>query len=343
MSAELFAAQGGELCRSPDLVVRLGGELYPWALAMPAVLGSLAFGGKWEALVKAQGPGLPAGKADLQPPRKVSDISDGSCRNFRVLEVCRMDLELGSRWPRSFTCFGVTCPTIKFCACCLLRVPDRGRSRLQSWRLWLFGSRKADVAGPGAASDLQGGTPPTAGASPTAPLDADLPPRRAVSAGGASLNLSAGGASLPGDSPDFPEEVLAKKQRAAIAKTLNPSSEQLASLRLKEGQNTVVFSTGSGREVRCYCYLLRWDTRLVVSDIDGTITKSDLLGHVLPAIGVDWSHAGVTQLFTNIVANGYQVGGWARRRGRGRPGVLEGRSIMRQCDLLDLLHLTQSD
>lgn len=60
-------------------------------------------------------------------------------------------------------------------------------------------------------------------------------------------------------------------------------------------------------------YLLRWDSRLVVSDIDGTITRSDLLGHVLPAIGVDWSHAGISQLFTNIESNGYQVRGRRRR------------------------------
>jgi phosphatidate phosphatase LPIN len=47
--------------------------------------------------------------------------------------------------------------------------------------------------------------------------------------------------------------------------------------------------------------------RLLISDVDGTITRSDLLGHVLPAMGVDWSHAGITELFSNIVGNGYQV------------------------------------
>ena len=47
--------------------------------------------------------------------------------------------------------------------------------------------------------------------------------------------------------------------------------------------------------------------RLLISDVDGTITRSDLLGHVLPAMGVDWSHAGITELFCNIVGNGYQV------------------------------------
>lgn len=60
-------------------------------------------------------------------------------------------------------------------------------------------------------------------------------------------------------------------------------------------------------ELHAYIYLLRWNTRLVISDVDGTITKSDLLGHVLPPLGVDWSHAGITQLFHNIVQNGYEI------------------------------------
>ena len=46
---------------------------------------------------------------------------------------------------------------------------------------------------------------------------------------------------------------------------------------------------------------------MVISDIDGTITRSDVLGHVLPRVGLDWSHLGITRLFTNICANGYQI------------------------------------
>lgn len=43
----------------------------------------------------------------------------------------------------------------------------------------------------------------------------------------------------------------------------------------------------------------------MVSDIDGTITKSDVLGHILPIIGKDWAQGGVAQLFTKIKNNGY--------------------------------------
>lgn len=45
----------------------------------------------------------------------------------------------------------------------------------------------------------------------------------------------------------------------------------------------------------------------MISDVDGTITRSDVLGHLLPAIGLDWSHPGISQLLTNVATNGYQV------------------------------------
>ena len=46
---------------------------------------------------------------------------------------------------------------------------------------------------------------------------------------------------------------------------------------------------------------------MVISDIDGTITKSDVLGHLLPVIGKDWAQSGVAQLYTKIRNNGYQI------------------------------------
>jgi len=34
--------------------------------------------------------------------------------------------------------------------------------------------------------------------------------------------------------------------------------------------------------------------KIVITDVDGTITKSDVLGMFLPIFGKDWSHKGVT-------------------------------------------------
>ena len=38
--------------------------------------------------------------------------------------------------------------------------------------------------------------------------------------------------------------------------------------------------------------------------MDGTITKSDIMGQIAPLIGKDWAQGGVAKLFTAAVNNG---------------------------------------
>ncbi|CAG8531529.1 4268_t:CDS:10 [Paraglomus brasilianum] len=95
------------------------------------------------------------------------------------------------------------------------------------------------------------------------------------------------------------------------AKTLRLTSDQLKSLNLKKGMNTVSFSVTSSYQGRATCYakICFWDydTHIVISDIDGTITKSDALGHLYAMIGRDWTHSGVAKLYTDIHNNGYEI------------------------------------
>jgi phosphatidate phosphatase LPIN len=60
---------------------------------------------------------------------------------------------------------------------------------------------------------------------------------------------------------------------------------------------------------KCEAFMFYWkhDVPIVISDIDGTITKSDALGHILTVIGRDWTHKGVAKLYTDIVNNGYNI------------------------------------
>ncbi|XP_069029552.1 phosphatidate phosphatase LPIN1 isoform X2 [Embiotoca jacksoni] len=93
-------------------------------------------------------------------------------------------------------------------------------------------------------------------------------------------------------------------------KTLRLTSEQLASLQLKEGPNDVVFSVTTQYQGTCRChgtiYLWSWDDKIVISDIDGTITRSDTLGHILPTLGKDWTHQGIARLYHRVSLNGYK-------------------------------------
>lgn len=98
-----------------------------------------------------------------------------------------------------------------------------------------------------------------------------------------------------------------KKVRIVHKKVLSPTPEQLASLNLENGQNVISYRIEDNIQQEAYMYVIDWSSRLVISDIDGTVTRSDILGHILTPIGVDWTHSGVTHLFSNIKANGYEV------------------------------------
>ncbi|KAL6619097.1 hypothetical protein ACP70R_034236 [Stipagrostis hirtigluma subsp. patula] len=108
-----------------------------------------------------------------------------------------------------------------------------------------------------------------------------------------------------------PENNKSQSPRKQFVRTLIPTSEQVASLNLKEGQNMVTFSFCTRvlgkQQVDAHIYLWKWNAKIVISDVDGTITRSDVLGQVMPLVGRDWSQSGVARLFSAIKENGYQL------------------------------------
>uniref|UniRef100_A0AAY4A1C7 phosphatidate phosphatase n=1 Tax=Denticeps clupeoides TaxID=299321 RepID=A0AAY4A1C7_9TELE len=93
-------------------------------------------------------------------------------------------------------------------------------------------------------------------------------------------------------------------------KSLRLSSDQIASLKLREGPNDVTFSITTQYQGTCRCegtiYLWKWNDQVIISDIDGTITKSDVFGQILPQLGKDWTHKGIAKLYHTIHQNGYK-------------------------------------
>lgn len=90
------------------------------------------------------------------------------------------------------------------------------------------------------------------------------------------------------------------------AKTLRLTSDQLKALDLKPGENSLSFTVNRAT-CSAFMYLWKHETPVVISDIDGTITKSDALGHLFNMVGRDWTHAGVAKLYSDIVQNGYNI------------------------------------
>lgn len=105
--------------------------------------------------------------------------------------------------------------------------------------------------------------------------------------------------------------VAAQREGKTYAKTLRLTSDQLKSLNLRKGSNSITFSVTSSYSgvATCSARIFLWESKhkIVVSDIDGTITKSDALGHVFTMIGRDWTHIGVAKLYTDIARNGYRI------------------------------------
>uniref|UniRef100_A0A8C9W2D9 phosphatidate phosphatase n=1 Tax=Scleropages formosus TaxID=113540 RepID=A0A8C9W2D9_SCLFO len=118
-----------------------------------------------------------------------------------------------------------------------------------------------------------------------------------ISAAAAALDRRPAGAPLQTSSPSY-------------KKSLRLSTEQIASLKLKEGPNDVTFSITTQYQGTCRCqgtiYLWNWDDKVVISDIDGTITKSDVFGQILPQLGKDWTHQGIAKLYHAVHKNGYK-------------------------------------
>ncbi|RKP19129.1 LNS2-domain-containing protein, partial [Rozella allomycis CSF55] len=116
-------------------------------------------------------------------------------------------------------------------------------------------------------------------------------------------------------SPTMPKES-SSKEKKNYAKSLRLTSEQIKSLPLNVGMNEISFSVASSKAT-CKARLFKWrkDTKVIISDIDGTITKykllfninrSDVMGHLLTMVGRDWTQPGVAKLYSAIKKNGYE-------------------------------------
>ena len=78
-------------------------------------------------------------------------------------------------------------------------------------------------------------------------------------------------------------------------------------MKLKYGMNRAKFVMDFGKgvleEINLKIFLWDYSEKIIISDIDGTITKSDILGQILS----QWIHHGVTKLFTEISKRNYKI------------------------------------
>ncbi|KAG4140389.1 hypothetical protein ERO13_D06G015600v2 [Gossypium hirsutum] len=159
--------------------------------------------------------------------------------------------------------------------------PSKDVSRSGSWRLWPFSLKRSRSRKAVQLASVD-----------TRDLDAEIAAEVTVAI-------------------DDDKNLLKSKQMKKMIRAITPTSEQLASLNLKDGMNHITFTFSTPmlgkQQVDARIYLWKWNTRVVISDVDGTITKSDVLGQFMPLVGIDWSQTGVAHLFSAIKENGYQL------------------------------------
>lgn len=220
LNLEKFKALGPSVLKNDKLVVRIGGQYFPWDAAEPIILGMASFG--QECIFESKG---------MIAVDKVAKAPEGE----------------------------------------LSIVPSGG-----SWRLWPFSFRKSKT------------------------MDSTQP----------ALDDSKGTDSVISFESNQDKSMNKTRAVKRVMRSTIPTSEEVASLNLKEGQNVITFTFSTpmlGRQkVDARIYLWKWDTKIVVSDVDGTITKSDVLGQFMPLVGKDWSQTGVAHLFSAIKENGFQ-------------------------------------
>ena len=84
------------------------------------------------------------------------------------------------------------------------------------------------------------------------------------------------------------------------------TSENLQKMNLKEGRNEakMVFDDFSLTQP-FDIYFYDQTKKLIITDIDGTITKSDIIGNLAKVFKFDYHHKGVVELFDSVSKNGY--------------------------------------
>ncbi|KAJ3044700.1 hypothetical protein HDV00_001104 [Rhizophlyctis rosea] len=268
ISFEMFCGNPS-IINDPNLIVKINGNYYSWAVAGPILLSHMAFGKPlpeetMQKLLKQQ---ILQGKANPDVSRKYSFT------------------HLKSWWSRGSTpAPAVKTPPIGPDG----TTPTDAELKLENGEVATI-DRNTTAATVESVQDKEEtpGVPPSPPASP--------PPAAALSQEERTADV----------------EDRESDKAPKYAKSLRLTSEQLKALNLKKGPNTITFAVKSGFQGTAICsakmYLWGIEDKVVISDIDGTITKSDVLGHIFTAVGRDWTHSGVASLYTNIRKNGYQI------------------------------------
>ena len=102
-----------------------------------------------------------------------------------------------------------------------------------------------------------------------------------------------------------------KKLKGGKYCSLFPTEEQIRKMNLKQGKNDICFAVetylGGVQILKANIYYWPYSIKMILWDIDGTVTKSDVLGVIFPRLGIDWNHKDVIKLIDKMACSGYKI------------------------------------
>ncbi len=88
---------------------------------------------------------------------------------------------------------------------------------------------------------------------------------------------------------------------------MTPPFEWIQQLGLeKRDEVSRITFVSNGEMIHGKLYRWSYNTKIVISDVDGTITKSDVWGMLYTRMGRDYTHEGISKLYTKIAKRGYK-------------------------------------
>ncbi|KAJ1532045.1 hypothetical protein ONE63_000676 [Megalurothrips usitatus] len=302
-------ANNPKVIEDPNLVVRYDGQYYNWKAASPLIVSLMAFRRPLpqdvlKTLTNEFMPNTQANVQAKQPDNVAGGRGYSSWFYWRRNEPKKMASDSGVG---SSINYQIEHPNKSASASTILEMPDDGHREGEATDRE---GRPLTLEIPPARTDVT----TSQGLTPTQDQGLHGLPRDNLREEGYNGSNSSDSDDARGNKSGIKIPVERRSYYLApekYRKTLRLSSEQIAQLNLHEGTNEVVFSVTTAYQgtTRCKCNIYKWrfDDKIVISDIDGTITKSDVLGHILPIVGKDWAQSGVAQLFTKIQNNGYRL------------------------------------
>ena len=96
------------------------------------------------------------------------------------------------------------------------------------------------------------------------------------------------------------------KKKFRMKKSSKLPSHIIEKFDLKEGMNEIQYIV-DGFTINSNIYLWNYSDKIVISDFDGTVTRSDVIGQIGVYFGLDWTHKYIAKLYSHIVNNGYKM------------------------------------